>query len=386
LSPVIDHENNLNAYSCFIKYIKGKREKKMSTISNCSLVRFKWLLITALLLSMGVSGCSTISSYIPFIGKKKPQEAFVKKLWTSGEQFVAIEKQDRQQGIAVKPNQHLSDISVDRVRTMLESMELRPSGSDKLTPVFNEEEIKVLSEYIPVGLALAGPDEDVTFALIGHYVEAMGFLKKREVTTGRVFYQDGRINIIFGDIHRELKETMGVKEDRRLFPFLPGSRSGSVGVQDCTILPKQGGEIFAKNRQDWVAFQLNSAEGQSIEPVAQEAGEEPPVVTQNTGTLSPGAKINEPSPAPQYAAPPAAPKYSPTAAAPRYTAAPAVPQYTGSAVRENRQYTQGGYQAAQPAAKKSIEERLTILNNLRNKRLITEQEYRDKRMEILGEL
>ncbi len=39
-----------------------------------------------------------------------------------------------------------------------------------------------------------------------------------------------------------------------------------------------------------------------------------------------------------------------------------------------------------PAAGKSIEERLMILNDLRNKKLITDEEYRVKRLEILNEL
>jgi hypothetical protein len=353
-----------------------------SSYSIRSTLRFSCCLVMALLLSSVVTGCSTMSSYIPFIGKKKQQETFVKKLWSSGEQFVAIEKQDRQQGVAVRPNQHITEISVERVRSMLESMELRSGDKDRNMPLFNEEEIKILSEYIPVGLALSGPDEDVTFAVIGLYVEALGVLKKREVTTGRVFYQDGRINIIFGDIHRELKETMGVKEDRRLNPFLAGSRAGSVGYQGGTILPKQGGEIFAKNRQDWVAFQLSSGQGEAIAQAEQESAEETvPARRENTGTLSP-APNELASGAPKYSpqqAQPAEQKYTPPAAAQRYTPATVAPSYTGSAVR-------GNAQSAQPVVKKSIEERLVILNNLRNKRLITEAEYREKRMEILSEL
>jgi hypothetical protein len=343
-------------------------------------------LVMALLLTCAVTGCSTMSSYIPFIGKKKQQETFVKNLWSSGEQYVAIVKQDSQQGVAVRPNQHITEISVERVRTMLESMEIRSTDKDRNMPLFNEDEIKILSEYIPVGLALSGPDEDVTFAVIGLYVEALGVLKKREVTTGRVFYQDGRINIIFGDIHRELKETMGVKEDRRLNPFLPGSRAGSVGYQDGTILPKPGGEVFAKNRQDWVAFQLSSGGGQALAQSEQENEEETsPARRDNTGTISP-APDHLASGTPNNTAPQSQPveqKYTPPVATPRYTPASVAPRYTGSAVRDSRGNAQG---ASQPAVKKSIEERLVILNNLRSKRLITEDEYREKRMEILSEL
>ena len=71
----------------------------MVTKSIRSTIRVVCCLVMALLLANGITGCSYISPYIPFVGKKKSQERFVKNLWTSGEQFVAIEKQDRQQGV-----------------------------------------------------------------------------------------------------------------------------------------------------------------------------------------------------------------------------------------------------------------------------------------------
>ena len=351
------------------------------------IVRAIWRLLMTLMLISLLTGCSywsAMSEYIPFVPKKKANETVVKNLWTSGEQYVAIQKQDSQPGVGVKPNQHISEISVDRIRTLLESMDLRQTANDKTIALFNEEEIKILSEYIPVGLALAGPDEDVTFAVIGHYVESLGFLKKREVTTGRVFCQNGQINIIFGDVHRELKETMGRAEDRRLNPFLPGSRSGSMGYMDGSILPKQGSEMFNKIRQDWLVFQLTPGEERSLAAASQE--ERPIVRAATTGTLSPAPNSlasgpqETAAPAQQYTAQPAAPAYVPQAAAPRYTAAPQyTPQNYGA--RDTR-----GIAAAPPVAKKSYDERLIILNDLRNKRLITEQEYRDKRQQILDEL
>jgi hypothetical protein len=281
---------------------------------------------------------------------------------------------------------------------MLESMNLHQTGRDKTIPLFNEDEIKILSEYIPVGLALAGPDEDVTFGVIGHYVESLGYLKKREVTTGRVFVQNGQLNIIFGDIHRELKETMGRQEDRRLNPFAPGTRSGSYGYLDGSVLPKEGGEPFSKIRQDWMVFQLN----QSALASATQQEENQATYRPNSGTLAPapdslasGTPQAAPQqemaqPAPKYAAPQqqAAPVPQYAAPAPSYTAPQGqmyqqtpqyTPQYSGSANRS-------GYANAKTADKKSIEDRLVILNNLRGKRLITEQEYRDIRMQILGEL
>jgi hypothetical protein len=297
----------------------------------------------ALMLAVGVAGCS----YIPFMhsdkGEQKEEKA-VRTLWKSGEQYVAIEKQDRQSGVTMKPNEHLTEISVERIRNALESIYLRAQDKDKSISLFNEPELKILPEYIAEGLALSGPDEDVTFVIIGNYVDALGFLKKRMVTTGRVFCQDGQINIIFGDIHRALTEVMGVQEDRRLNPFLTGTRAGSAGKLEGVLLPKPGAEIFAKLRSDWIVFQTKGSET----PYS------PPAARQDT-VAAPGARTVTPAPA----------------------------QDTGAAVQELRPVYR---ERPAPAAKKGTEERLMILNDLRNKKLITDEEYRTKRMDILNDL
>jgi len=301
--------------------------------------------IAAMMLAVGVSGCS----YIPFMRSDKSEQKedkALRTLWKSGEQYVAIEKQDRQPGVTIKPNEHLTEISVERIRNALESIDLRAQDKDKSIPIFNEPELKILPEYIAEGLALAGPDEDVTFVIIGNYVESLGFLKKRMVTTGRVFCQDGQINIIFGDVHRALTETMGIPEDRRLNPFLPGSRAGSAGKVEGVLLPKPGGEIFAKMRSDWIAFSVQGSETPYAAPVPR----------QDTGA-APSAR----------------------------TAVPTAVQDNGSAGQEIRPVYRER-PAPAPAAKKGIEERLMILNDLRNKKLITDEEYRTKRMDILNDL
>jgi hypothetical protein len=191
---------------------------------------------------------------------------------------------------------------------------------------------------------------------------------------------------------------MGRPEDRRLNPFAPGSRSGSYGYLDGSVLPKEGAELFSKIRQDWVVFQLN----QSALASASQQEENQGTYRSNSGTLSPASDSlasGTPQSAPQQEMAQPAPKY----AAPQQQAAP-VPQYTapassytapqGQMYQQTPQYTpqysgsgnRSGYANAKTADKKSIEDRLVILNNLRGKRLITEQEYRDIRMQILGEL
>jgi hypothetical protein len=323
----------------------GKGILMMDKWANRFMARLVCCFVTALMLAGGVAGCS----YLPFIHHsdkaEQKEDKVVRTLWKSGEQYVAIEKQDRPSGITVKANEHVTEISVDRLRAALASIDLRLLSSDRSIALFNEEELRILSEYIAEGLALAGPDEDVTFAIIGHYVEVLGFLKKRMVTGGRVFFQDGQINIILGDVHRLLGETMGVPEDRRLHPFMIGSRSSTVGIHEGMLLPKQGGEIFAKMREDWVLFPIKAPE---TSPPPQE-----------TATPAPGTKEAAPAPGQDSGAP-----------------APAI-----------RTSTPAGYsEKPAPAFKKSVEERLLILNELRNKKLINEEEYRVKRLDILNDL
>jgi hypothetical protein len=150
----------------------------------------------------------------------------------------------------------------------------------------------------------------------------MGLLKERMVTTGRVFCRDGELDIIFGDVHRSVREN----EDRRLYPLLPGSR-GTTTPREWRLAAKAGGETFEQKRPDWITFPLAAPPAPAVAPPARES----------TGME-------------QKSAP---------------AVSPAKPA---------------------PAGRKNAEERLMILNELHNKKLITDEEYRAKRLEILNEL
>jgi hypothetical protein len=281
--------------------------------------RFAACFLVLLAVCLGIPGCATMKS-------GPGGDAFVKSLWQSRDQFVAIEKQDRQPGFTVPANAHPTDISVDRLHSVLESIVVRIPGKEKTVQLFSDSVLKVMSEYIREGLALAAPDEDVTFAVIGHYPALMGLMNERKVSTGRVFCQDGQISIIFGDVMRDVKDN----EDRRLYPFLPGLRTAGE-PRKWSLAAKQGMEDFTMKRPDWVIFPIA---GPAV-PVAV------PTILQGPDRAGTGSKAINPA--------------------------------------ETRE---------KPAAanKKSVEERLLMLNDLRNKKLITEEEYRVKRLEILNEL
>jgi hypothetical protein len=290
----------------------------MKLSNNRNRNRAGWIIAMLLAMLGGVAGCATTGT-----GRG---DVRVRTIWEAGDQYVAIQKQDRQAGGAVTANAHPADVSADRLRSMLESVEVRLPGEGKGVRLFNDDELPTLTEHFHEGLASAGPDEDVTFAVIGHYPVLMGVLKERMVTTGRLYCQDGRLNIIFGDVHRYMKEN----EDRRLHPLLPGSRS-SAASGEWTLATKPGGEPFTVKRPDWIEFPLAG-------PVVPATA---PAAPHDAGVTGAGSK----------AAAPASPGEKPGKA--------------GTA---------------------TIEERLRTLNDLHDKKLITDEEYRAKRREILNEL
>lgn len=275
------------------------------------------LFMAVLLVTSGVmAGCATTG----------PGEAREKTIWQLRDQHVKIERQDRPTGVAVPANAHPADISVDRLRSMLESIEVRLPDKNKAVRLFNDDELNILGENIHTALASAGSGEDVTFAIIGHYPVLMGVLKQRMVTTGRVFCLDGQINIIFGDVLRYVREN----EDRRLYPLLQGSRAAAT-PREWTLAAKPGGEAFTAKRPDWITYPIAGI----VVPAAVPAA--PP----GSGSIGTDTKDAPPAVSPEKPA---------------------------------------------PTGRKSVEERLQILNELRAKQLISEEEYRVKRREILNEL
>jgi len=246
-----------------------------------------------------------------------------KELFKSREQYVRIVKQDVVKGVKVPPNEHPVSLDGDQIRIALSSLEIMMPGENKSKSVFSKSELESLVKYVPPALAEAGAEEDVAFVVIGDYKAAYGLAKEPKFTSGRVFYRDGKLNIIFGKIQEDYKQYV----DRRLYPMLPGSRS--VPSQHVWMLLEQPDQsFFAANdgvRTDWVLLDLASMEARMVlgEKAAAQAG----------------AGVSD-----------------------------------------------GGAIQARFKTEKTVEERLSILNDLKSKKLINEDEYQRKRAEILKDL
>jgi hypothetical protein len=179
-------------------------------------------------------------------------------LWEAGEQYVRLSSSDR-----IVDNQHPAAIAAEDMRTVLESLLVpeRHFISKKLYPVFSPAEIQVLSSALTQGLALAQPNQDITFMTIG--TQQGIFAKVRNANTGRVFFKDGKLQIIFGMIHKEVRDQdlqTGEQIDRRLHPFVVGSRLFETELS--SIVALENGQAFyldpesGKEREDWLVLDI----------------------------------------------------------------------------------------------------------------------------------
>jgi len=276
------------------------------------------LLVAAVFVAVCLAGCASLA-----IGTAEAGSG--RTIWKSREQFVDLVPREREGGNSAI-NEHPASVSPLELRRFLASVALSREGNE--TPLFSEAELKVLESVGVKGLRQAGPDEDVTFAVFGYHTALQGFLKETKVTTGRMFFEGGKLNLILGIVQREVKDN----EDRRLNPFVPGSRLQQADLAG-RITAAAGGVPFTMKRSDWLVFSPDS--------------DAPPVV-------------EAVRPRPESAAP---------------VAVPAI-QSQEPLKRVDRPANQT----------RSLEERLILLNDLKQKGLITDEEYRAKRLRILDEI
>ncbi len=233
-------------------------------------------------------------------------------IWQSRDQFVSVVSQDSSGKTAAAANDHPVEIPLDRLSSIFTSINVRLADGEKTGPLFTAAAVEVLMPYLQQGLRQATAGDDVVFAVFGLHDALYGLAKSPRVTTGRVFYKSGKLNLIVGLVQKDVNE----REDRRLSPFTPGSRQ-QVSTGEWTLLTDT-----PLVRRDWMAF---GEEWQA--PVV------PAVVVEKKATAG--------------------------------QVAPVQPVKRQEEVRKPAQ-------------------RLMILNELKEKGLVTEDEYRAKRLEILN--
>lgn len=218
------------------------------------ILKYSAAIATVVMLSLGLSGCGNP------LKKDEPDIAVEgKTVFEAGLQYVKIVDRD----VAGVSNDHPFSISADNMRTVLESIYVTEKVllKERQSPLFSNYELQILSSALSSGLARAESNEDVTFVTIGAHQGVLA--KEKQTNSGRVFVNNGRLNIIFGKVREEYRDKdpyTGQEIDRRVNPLLPGSRKTDsepeVRValdngQSYYIDPETGEE-----RSDWIVIDI----------------------------------------------------------------------------------------------------------------------------------
>ena len=191
-------------------------------------------------------------------------------------------------------------------------------------PLFNETELAEIVPPLTAALGRTTADQDISFAVSGKH-SALAMLAPRSVTSARLFRNADGLQLIVGLAQRPFESEFNATGV--LIAFEPGRRNAPV---DASIRLSDADPASASRRADWVSL-----------PIA-------PVIAEPALTGAPTTAQPPPSSAPPSTAPRPAPKAD--------------------------------------ASHRDIAERLKILQSLRDTGLITQQEYEDKRRQILNDL
>jgi len=256
----------------------------------------RWVSLIPLVFAMLLFAISGVSEAAP---EDRPSSG---QLWKWHERYVRIEPQAASNAPA---NDHPVHFTSRQIGIMLDTLRVvtpqkkRFFSRDKPAPetgepVFADSELEVLSDSLSRGLAKAGPGEDIVFVTTGNYDRAFGgVLKEREVNTGRVFYVDGKLNIIFGEIRGQFSEDRGAGA-MVAYPAVnpvPGSRKAPV-PHEWNIVLEPGLSLYQHNRvsrSDWVLIDPDTSvaryqEKQKLEALSGEEGLSP--LVEETGRLA----------------------------------------------------------------------------------------------------
>ena len=244
------------------------------------------------------------------------------RIWRIGE-FTTVQLVPAEAGAA--PNQHPARVTAEALRWQLGG--IRTTVDGQMVPLYAADEVNDFAEALAQALAAAGPGDDIV--LVSASRRGASFLTAVTAVTARLFVQDGGLQIIVRDTRASfVKDYIN---SRAPLKFNYGSRASASGVAlvDSSATSRRG---------DWLALGLSLP------------GAAPAVVAAPLVVASPTAGVAAPT-APNTAAP--------AAAAPPVVLEP---------------------------LQTEAEHRLATLKRLRDRGLISEEEFQEKRKEVLKQL
>jgi hypothetical protein len=247
-----------------------------------------------------------------------------RRSWTLRE-FTAIRLVPRESGAA--PNQHPAQIDPELLRQQL--AQIRFDVGSGTQALFAADEVGELAGPLAEALSNAGPEDDLL--LLSSSRRGGGLFSPPLAVTARLFIQEGQLQLLVNDARYEFFNEYKGSGRPPQFTFGSRAKAGTASLRSAA---------GSSQRPDWVALPLAAA-------------------------AAPSATAR-PMPAPAAA---------PAPAAGARIATPAAPAAAAPALRPR-----------DPGYADEVEQRLLTLKRLRERGLISEEEYQQKRREILQAL
>jgi len=207
------------------------------------------------------------SSFIfPLFLLAQPAAMADEVLWESGLNLhIKIASQDNKS----RPNQHPATLDAREIANALNAMEIlekRMVKEDELNTVFTFQQATLLGQHLANGLQRAGPDEDIVFALVSNK-RSYVVVKDTYYMAGRAFYANDRLNIIIGDYDkmpdkfRERAEASHGNTSGVQYFFNNGKRTKASGFKH-VLISKDGIDNLKDGsslRRDWFMIDVKKA-------------------------------------------------------------------------------------------------------------------------------
>ncbi len=270
-------------------------------------------------------------------------------------------KYDDQDSTKYGKNEHpveLEEKEIIDALTGLEFTETSILNVETDVSVFSYSQVRLLAEYLSKGLLKAKSGQDIIF-VVGGKRSKLIVLKTKTFLTGRAFYKDNKLNIIIGeyDFARNAAfETVLDPGDTGeiAYNFSFGSRTSRSKNFEENINRISGVSqklIKKKPRQDWFEIDIKLAAESYI---ANKKVKENPVTNQDRALKIEAAKLAK--------------------------------QRREMRAEMARIRKDMSKQDNSSSTTRSIEERITTLDELLSKELISQEEYAVKRKEILNDI
>lgn len=287
-------------------------------------------------------------------------------LWKSGQNlYIKTTKQNKYKNGGYIPNQHPVTLNPTDIRNAINNIYVWNKSfftgalkDNETETVFSQEQARLLGIYLAAGLQKASPQEDIIFALTRRKKSFL-FMKDSTYTTGRIFYVNGKLNIIMGEYDKlgdkfleRAHASSGASEVQ--YNFSHGKRAKHSGF-DKAIIISDGLNTYSennKNRTDWFVIDVKLASATYL-------------AEQNNNNPQSGGVDDERL---------------------RQEAAKSAKERREMRLEMARLRKEMQEQPPQKAGDRSVEERLQELEGLKEKKVITTEEYNAKRAEILDDI